>query len=404
MKNLLLLLVFLMPVFHSCDVTDSEMMDLLQEIKNQNDALSEEIKRLQTKTDSLLNELDKSTSNQDILLARVDELQTQLGEVMGEMNTLVVQLDTNSSDMGDLKTQMADLQEKYEDILGQLGQLQQLSQILSELETMRDRLRSLESKTDDVLGNISGNQADLQLLKNAIATIQTQLAQNQQAIGLLTRSFQEQDADIERILSELGELKTSNEELLANMEALLEINQIFVFENGTVKCPLARAGDKGFVDGKIFEAVDRDLLIQRRDEGADLTCVCTSLVTNMSGMFSGFSTFNQAINNWDVSNVTNMVNVFRGASFFNQPIDSWNTSNVTNMFAMFEGASSFNQPIGTWDVGNVTNMSSMFRNAKTFNRNLNGWCVQNTPLEPDDFSTASALLDANKPIWGTCPD
>ena len=60
---------------------------------------------------------------------------------------------------------------------------------------------------------------------------------------------------------------------------------LFFNENGTIKCPDAKVGDKGIVNGKQYEAVDRDLLIRRRDEGADLTCVCTSLVTDMSTVF-----------------------------------------------------------------------------------------------------------------------
>ena len=37
----------------------------------------------------------------------------------------------------------------------------------------------------------------------------------------------------------------------------------------TIKCSNCAAGDTGRVDGVLYEAVDRALLIQRRDEGAD---------------------------------------------------------------------------------------------------------------------------------------
>jgi hypothetical protein len=48
-----------------------------------------------------------------------------------------------------------------------------------------------------------------------------------------------------------------------------------------------------------YEAVDRALLITRRDEGADLTKVCTSLVTDMESMidnsfWEGANSFNQS--------------------------------------------------------------------------------------------------------------
>ena len=44
-------------------------------------------------------------------------------------------------------------------------------------------------------------------------------------------------------------------------------------------------------------------------------------------------------------------------------------SKVTNMSEMFNGASSFNQPLNNWDVSNVRNMRYMFYNVT---RTVNG--------------------------------
>jgi surface protein len=160
---------------------------------------------------------------------------------------------------------------------------------------------------------------------------------------------------------------------------------IFFEENGTIKCPDAEVGEKGMVDGKVYEAVDRELLIQRRDEGADLTCVCTSLTTDMSLLFSTI-TFNQPIGNWDVSNVTDMFRMFslgntddderRPLNNFNQPIGNWDVSKVENMGEMFAW-SSFHQPIGDWNVSSVTNMNGMFINNLSFNQPIENWDVSN---------------------------
>jgi len=49
-------------------------------------------------------------------------------------------------------------------------------------------------------------------------------------------------------------------------------------------------------------------------------------------------------------------------------------------------------------------MNNMFGEASSFNQNLTKWCVQNIPTEPGGFSIDSPLIQANKPIWGTCPD
>jgi len=54
-------------------------------------------------------------------------------------------------------------------------------------------------------------------------------------------------------------------------------------------------------------------------------------------------------------------------------------------------------------VSNVTDMKQMFAGAYAFNQDLTKWCVTNITSEPDSFSSMSALTEANKPVWGTCP-
>jgi surface protein len=242
--------------------------------------------------------------------------------------------------------------------------------------------------------------------------------------------------------------------------AVIEDAVFFKTVLGTIKCPEANVGDKGTVDGKEYEAVDRASLIEKRNAEADLTCVCTSLVTDMSLMFQGGydddfmmpvknpfnedignwdvsnvtnmsfmffkSQFNQPIENWDVSKVTNMEHMFNFSDFnqaivswdvsnvtsmdhmfyfskFNQDIGSWDVSKVTNMGRMFNLATVFDQPIGNWDVSKVTNMYEMFRDSQ-FNQNISSWCVTNFSLEPPSgFSVDSPLTSENQPIWGTCP-
>ena len=229
----------------------------------------------------------------------------------------------------------------------------------------------------------------------------------------------------------------------------------YLHENGiTCLCPNSKVGEKGIINGQLFESVDRDLLIKRLNEGKDLSKVCTSLITNMTNLF-GSRPFNQPIGNWDVSNVTEMAFMFSNSTFnqpignwdvrkvrvmrgmflgnrlFNQPIGNWNVLNVLDMGEMFKGYSSapsqfnqpienwdvrkmfvmdgmfefsqFNQPIGKWKVSNVVNMERMFKNSP-FNQNISKWCVTRITAEPVNFSTQSPLAIVNKPKWGTCPN
>ncbi|MEX2478493.1 MAG: BspA family leucine-rich repeat surface protein [Gracilimonas sp.] len=171
----------------------------------------------------------------------------------------------------------------------------------------------------------------------------------------------------------------------------IQAQEFTVDDNGIVKCEGAEPGDTGTLFGDTYEAVDRDLLIQRRDQGADLSKVCTSLVTDMRLLFNGASTFNQDIGNWDVSTVTNMIRMFNGASSFNQDIGNWDVSSVTDMHWMFNGASSFNQDIGNWDVSAVTDMSLLFEGASTFNQDIGNWDVSSVTDMKWMFLNASSF-------------
>ena len=69
------------------------------------------------------------------------------------------------------------------------------------------------------------------------------------------------------------------------------------------------------------------------------------------------------IGDWNTSEVTDMSGLFCQYYTFNEDISKWNTSKVTNMSGMFYRAEMFDQSIGEWDTSNVTNMNSMFYRA-----------------------------------------
>ena len=123
------------------------------------------------------------------------------------------------------------------------------------------------------------------------------------------------------------------------------------FVNGTCNCAGATVGDTEVINGTTYTVVDNSTIGGQANNGN--INLCTTLVTSMQNLFSG--------------------------------------------------KANFNSDIGFWDTSNVTNMDRMFENASSFNQDISGWCVSNINSEPINFLFSSALTDANKPVWGTCP-
>ncbi|WP_167613190.1 BspA family leucine-rich repeat surface protein [Maribellus sediminis] len=170
-------------------------------------------------------------------------------------------------------------------------------------------------------------------------------------------------------------------------------------DNGvTIKCMDCVAGDKGIVNGIEYEAVDRELLMQRRDEGADLSKLCTSLVTDMSFLFHDASSFNEDISSWDVSNVADMTAMFLGATSFNQNIGYWDVGALNSAAVLFNGATAFNQNIGSWNVSNVISMSCLFKEAVSFNQDISSWNVGNV-IDMDSMFAGASAFNQNISSW-----
>ena len=104
--------------------------------------------------------------------------------------------------------------------------------------------------------------------------------------------------------------------------------------------------------------------------------------------FFGCSTFNQDISGWDVSAGARFVNMFGGAASFNQDISSWDMSSATQLNFMFDGATVFNQDISTWDTSSVTTMQSTFEDATAFNQDLASWDVGSLTTASNMFTNS----------------
>jgi len=138
-----------------------------------------------------------------------------------------------------------------------------------------------------------------------------------------------------------------------------KFGKVFIIDtDGRLRCPDARPGDKAIINGKKYVAVKTrtDLAKYILDPEYDLSCICTTLVTDLSEMFSA-------------------------------GIKSINT---------------FNQDISNWDVSNVTSMYKMFYRCR-FNQDISSWCVEKIKTEPGLFTTNDSWPEEFRPKWGTCP-
>jgi hypothetical protein len=117
-------------------------------------------------------------------------------------------------------------------------------------------------------------------------------------------------------------------------------------------------------------------------------------------MLRNAHSFDQPLEQWDVSNVKDMSFMFHKAYTFNQPHNSWDVSRVNDMTDMFSHMS-FNQDISNWLVANVSSMDYMFVENSAFSQNLSDWCVDVFANEPEGFGFSAEGLAPN---WGNCSD
>jgi hypothetical protein len=164
----------------------------------------------------------------------------------------------------------------------------------------------------------------------------------------------------------------------------------------TVVCTDAQVGQSGEVNGVTYTKRDRaalDELVATGKASGDyspLATSCTSGVTDMSGLLTAATLFNEPIGSWDVSGVTTMHQLFWEATVFDQPLGHWDVSSVETMNGLFYQAVAFNQDIGNWNVSSVQDTGLMFAGTQ-FDRAIGGWDVSSVTEMSGMFDGASAF-------------
>lgn len=83
----------------------------------------------------------------------------------------------------------------------------------------------------------------------------------------------------------------------------------------------------------------------------------------MNGMFADATSYNQAMDNWNVSQARKKALL----PFFDVALGQG------GMHGMFRGASSFNQSINNWNVEDVVDIAEMFLDAQSCQQDLCAW-------------------------------
>ena len=165
------------------------------------------------------------------------------------------------------------------------------------------------------------------------------------------------------ILLNLFFLKDINAEYLFKIDVKNKDSSILINNASNPSQPIideessSNLGYTNCIDSRPITREELDTMIASEEIVSD---VCTSAITDMSYLFAGNTTFNQPLNDWDVSNVTNLNGIFQDATAFNQPLDLWNTSNVNVFSFLFFNATSFDQDISSWDTNSASYTPSNF--------------------------------------------
>ena len=113
-------------------------------------------------------------------------------------------------------------------------------------------------------------------------------------------------------------------------------------------------------DKAAFKTVVDDCITASADGSTCYACVNGEVHSSASGTCTDGSTL-AFISDWDTSLVTDMSSVFSSKPSFNQDISRWDVSSVTTFENMFKYSSAFNQDLSCWDISSMTNGRHMFR-------------------------------------------
>jgi hypothetical protein len=178
--------------------------------------------------------------------------------------------------------------------------------------------------------------------------------------------------------------------------------------NKTITCDGASVNSTGVVNGKTYTKVNRSSLVTMITNGDDLSCVCTSGITDMSSLFNNKNT-TYDISSWDTSDATNMQGIFQNSgSLANSDPGYWDVSSLQDQNSvnnMFDGTDMtqdlsywcFPSRIPTQNSTNYWGNNNAYRTNSSIRPRWNGNCrtAKVAPAPSGSNSPATLTITSN---------
>lgn len=221
MKKLIFAFMLLIPVLYGCNNNDDELMNLLEEMKVQNEMMRQELRALQDRTESLVSSLNQSEQNTTAISTQLTDLQSELAEIMQELERLNAEMQANNSNTADIQVQIKALNERFAEIAVELESLERIQEILTSINQLQGQVTILEERADAIFDSSDQTNNELREIRETIAEVRAELNTVFNEVTRLTLSLADQEVDIETALEGLSFLESQLRTLTALLNQLL---------------------------------------------------------------------------------------------------------------------------------------------------------------------------------------
>lgn len=229
MKKILTSLFLLFIITLGCTNRESEIIELINSVKKQNDDLKAQITSLKKTTDSAMLAITKVTVSQAITDKKLDAIQADLKNVLSQISSLSIQMTAANADLVSIKAKLDILQLQCADLISQIATLN--SNLNETLAGLKKQVAALKNTSDSSLIVISKlNVAQLVNDKNLSVTI-AQLRTISGQIAQINAGLIINDVNVESLKQSISVLQSKMNDLLKQLDPS---NPMFTLMNGMI--------------------------------------------------------------------------------------------------------------------------------------------------------------------------